>query len=734
MTQQITGTVIGDRYRITGYLRDGRMGNVYVARRLDDNAMFAVKILDSALFGEEEAMRRFEREIRVQSRIQHPNSVHVFEAGKTPDGLPWLVQEFIEGDTLAERLEEKGKMDPKRAVDVAAQVALALEAAHDIGIVHRDLSPDNILLIENVTDEGVRVKVLDFGLAGVADKSADEDTSLTAVGVRVGTPNYMAPEYIEDFECDHRADLYALGIVMYEMIVGKPPFTGRPYKVMDKHVNEVPAPLSSKVKGVDEWLDVLVAKLLEKQPDDRPASARAVVAAIENGTGAPIRPIADAVVQQDMEEQAEPSEQTMIGHASVADPVLEKFRADIVKTLDRRTGAAPPARDCLVVERVSKYSIPHELGVKPGTLVQVEEQDEGLLDPTLLATPTNEHTYVFHQDGEIIRLKTTAALMGMTLARSVENIRTYYNPGSDGPDALLELWKQGSWEVLERLSLRALSGNSALTSGLFAKFIGGGKPKPQNHPATLFYGAALVETGRGDEGFPFVKEFKHVHAHNWPDVYHAVATAYMGLQRLRSGKRDLGVQLLEESFLMEPLQKVRRALEKTTGKTPELRTLYKRKFPQYELYRTDGYPGANLQQTLSQMDDSQILLITLMGGFRGNLRYNEFMLRFLNYAAHFPDFVVGLHVCTTVKDRTSDHHPEWFTGEDMAAAAGLPFLVLEDYRAFVQREAKPTRIPTVYAVNRDGAVLHEGSCDPTDLWNAIGRAGQLRMNKFAGNG
>ncbi len=735
MAQQITGTVIADRYKITGYLRDGRMGNVYVARRLEDNAMFAVKMLDRALFGEEEAMRRFEREIRVQSRIQHPNSMHVFEAGKTADGVPWLVQEYLEGDTLAERLEEKGPLPPADAVDVAAQVALALEAAHDIGIVHRDLSPDNIMLVESLTDSGLKVKVLDFGLAGVADKSADEDTSLTAVGVRVGTPHYMAPEYIEDFECDHRADLYALGIVLWELIAGEPPFDGRPYKVMDKHVNEVPPKMSTKAEGVPDWLDALVAKLLEKSPDDRPASARAVVAAIENGTGKSVRPVADAHVQQDMQQQAEPTEQTMIGKGGRKDPVLEKFRDSLVKTIDRRTGNPPPARDCLVVERVSKYSIPAKLGIRPGTLVQVEEQDEGLLDPTLLQKPTPENTYVFHQDGERIRLKTTAALMGMTLARSVENIRTYYNPGTDGPDALLELWKQGAWEVLERLALRALSGStSALTSGLFAKFIGGGKPKPQNDPATLFYGAALIETGRGDEGYPFVKEYKAAYAHNWPEVYHAIATAYAGLQRLRSGKRDLGVELLEQSYLMEPLQKVKRALEKTTGRAPELRQLYKQKFPRYDLYRTDGYPGANLENVLQTLDDSQVLLIVLLGGFRGNVRYNQFMIRYLNYAVHFPDFICGLHICTTVKDRTNDHRPEWFTGEDMAAAAGLPFLILEDYRAFVQREAKPTRIPTVYAVNRDGVVLHEGSGDSTDIWNAIGRAGQLRMHRFASGG
>ncbi|MCA9572922.1 MAG: hypothetical protein KC656_34030, partial [Myxococcales bacterium] len=137
-----------------------------------------------------------------------------------------------------------------------------------------------------------------------------------------------------------------------------------------------------------------------------------------------------------------------------------------------------------------------------------------------------------------------------------------------------------------------------------------------------------------------------------------------------------------------------------------------------------------LSTTLATMDDSQVLLIALLGGFRGNELYNDFMMRFLNVGAHLNEFVVGLHVCTTVKDRTSDHRGEWFTGEDLVAQAGLPMLVLEDYRAFVQREAKPVRIPTIYAVNRDGIVLHEGLCTSADLWNALGRAGQLRMHKL----
>lgn len=729
MSKQITGTVIDGRYKVTGYLRDGRMGNVYVARRIEDQAMVAMKMLDPSLFEQEEAIRRFEREVRVQSRITHPNSTAVFEAGRTEEGLPWLAMEYFDGDTLAEHLEDVGKLEWPVAVDVAGQIAMALEAAHEIDIVHRDLSPENIMLIDP-DSERPRVKVLDFGLAGTMDSAADEDTSLTAVGIRVGTPFYMAPEYIEDFECDHRADIYALGVVLFEMLTGKPPFTGRPYRVMDMHVNQAAPRLSATLPDVPPWLDDLCLKLLEKKPADRPPTARAVVAAIEKGAGISLQREEHAPPAVPPPEPSEP-EHTLIGQ-SHADPVLDRFRSRLVLSVDRRTGNPPAARDCLVVERISKYSPLADYGVQPGTLVQVEELEEGLLDPTLIAKPHGQLTYLFHVNGELIRLRARPALLGINFARSVENIRTYFNPATDGHEPLFELWRQGAWEVLERTAMRSMGAGAGLLGGgsLFSRFVGNAKPKAVDHPATLFYGAALVEMGRGDEGFPYVLDFKRQFGQKWGETYLAVATAYAGLQRIQADRRELGLQLLEESYKLWPLRKVKRALESVNGKAPETRVLYKRRFPDYTLDQPDGRKGASLANTLAAMDDSQILLVVLLGGFRGSDAYNALMMRYMNFAAHFPDFVIGLHAATTVKDRTTDHHPEWFMGEDLAVQAGLPFIVLEDYRAFVQREAKPVRIPTVYALNREGIVLHEGDCTSADLWNALGRAGQLRMHKL----
>lgn len=720
MSKKITGLVLGERYKVTGYLREGRIGNLYVARRLDDNARFSIKLLDQTLFDNKEARRRFEREIRVQSKIQNPYLLKMHEAG-TQDGIPYLVMEFFDGDVLRDVLEERGSLTVPQVVRMAAQICQAMEAAHDIGIVHRDLSPDQILI--GVGEDGadlsasMQLKVLDFGLAGVADVAADEDTSLTAVGVRVGSPDYMAPEYIEDFTCDHRADLYALGIVMYEALTGEPPFKGRPYRVMDMHVNQKPASLASFAK-VPPWLSDLVDHLLAKAPDDRPPSARAVLAALESGFG-------DSFVTQSSEPDlvdSDTSEVSMIGVDGERDPVLQRLKDSLVVQVDRRTGAHPDARNCLVAERVSKYSVAADYGIEPGTLVHVEELSEGLLDPQDLLQSHETLTYVFNAKDEQVRLVTRGAMIGMNLVRSVENVRTYYNPAIHPPECLVELWKQGAWDVLERLCQRALGSGG----GLLSRFIGG-KVKPTDHPATLLYGAALIEQGRGDEGYPYVIEFKQQYAMSWPEIYSAIALAYQGVQRLQQGKRELGIELLSEAYQLEPLAKIRRALEKTAGVAPDQRSLYKQRFPPYQLVQTNGYPAPSLDEALAQMDYSQIHLIVLMGGFRGNEVYNRFMTRYLNFARHFQGFVTGVHVCTTVKDRTSDHQIEWFAGEDMAIAAGLQVYILEDYRAFVQREAKPIRIPTVYAVNRDGMVLHEGICESSDFWNAIGRAGQLRM-------
>ena len=248
MSDTITGTMVADRYRITGYLRSGRMGDIYVARRLEDGRRVSIKLLDQALFYNPEAVKRFARESKIARTIEHPASMKVLDVGRDEVG-PYMVMEYVEGDFLSDIISEKGALEPIRAARITGRIALALEAAHGAGVIHRDLASANVLVAAQ-GDQSDIVKVTDFGLSQLTGLGGgDDEEELTAVGVRIGTPSYMAPEYIEDFELDHRADIYGLGVMLYEMLTGQLPFDGRPYAVMEQHVHAARPQPSAKVEA-----------------------------------------------------------------------------------------------------------------------------------------------------------------------------------------------------------------------------------------------------------------------------------------------------------------------------------------------------------------------------------------------------------------------------------------------------------------------------------------------------
>ncbi|MCB9677681.1 MAG: serine/threonine protein kinase [Alphaproteobacteria bacterium] len=275
MSNPITGSVIGGgAFKVTGFLRQGAMGDVYVGRRVEDDQRVSIKLLDPGALGDAEVVQRFRQELEVSRTIDHVNTLRVLASGDLDTGQPFLVTEYLEGDTLEEMLEEQKTLPVPRVAHLAAQIAAGLGAAHQHGIIHRDLRSSNIMVcaIDGIPDV---VKILDFGLA------RKEDGKLTQVGVHIGDPRYMAPEYIDEYRIDARSDLYSLGILMWEMLVGEPPFTGKPFEILEKHV-ETPAPRPSSRNGdVPEWMDAIVMKLLAKDPDQRPADADEVLEALE---------------------------------------------------------------------------------------------------------------------------------------------------------------------------------------------------------------------------------------------------------------------------------------------------------------------------------------------------------------------------------------------------------------------------------------------------------------------
>lgn len=297
LTDPLLGRVLDGRYRIVSQIARGGMATVYEAVDTRLDRVVAVKSMHAGLVGDDEFVARFIREARSAARLSHPNVVAVFDQGTAGD--PWsphrvvyLVMELVRGRTLRQVLRERGPLPPTDALAVAEPVLAALRAAHEAQIVHRDVKPENVLL----ADDG-RVKVADFGLArALSGDSAHTRTS----GLLLGTVSYLAPEQVLDAGTDARADVYAAGIVLFEMLTGTKPFEGgSPLQIAWKHVNEqVPAP-STRHAGIPPAIDRLVLRATDRDPDGRfvdgrdfLAAVRAVSADLVTGRLEPARPAA----------------------------------------------------------------------------------------------------------------------------------------------------------------------------------------------------------------------------------------------------------------------------------------------------------------------------------------------------------------------------------------------------------------------------------------------------------
>lgn len=285
----LIGTVIGDRYRIEAVLGRGGMGTVYRAEHVLMEKRVALKVLHPSLAVVSSVMDRFQREAIALSRIEHPNVVSATDFGKLKNGSFYLALQFIEGRNLADAIEAEGAMPPARALGIALQTARALAAAHQDKIVHRDLKPQNIMLTPG--PDGEVVKVLDFGLAKLRSKRVEGST--VNIGSVFGTPHYMAPEQVTGIDVDARADLYSLGIILYEMLEGRRPFNApSPREVLDLQVSQPPPPVSDAVPPA---VRQLLEALLQKHRDQRPQSAEEVIVALSNLLSPPT-PLGRAVV------------------------------------------------------------------------------------------------------------------------------------------------------------------------------------------------------------------------------------------------------------------------------------------------------------------------------------------------------------------------------------------------------------------------------------------------------
>jgi eukaryotic-like serine/threonine-protein kinase len=261
------------QYTIERLVGEGGMGAVYVARHARLRRPTALKLLMPDRTGPE-SIARFEREVQLTSQLTHPNTVAVYDYGKSADGIFYYVMEYIDGLSLGELVEKHGRQPPGRVIHILTQAADALIEAHAVGLIHRDVKPANILLCERAGSADV-VKLLDFGL--VKDSRPDADPALTQTNAITGTPLYLAPETItEPSAIDHRVDLYALGAVGYCLLTGAPPFQGRStVEICGHHLHTVPVSPSERIgEALSPALDALLLRCLAKRREDRPRSAR----------------------------------------------------------------------------------------------------------------------------------------------------------------------------------------------------------------------------------------------------------------------------------------------------------------------------------------------------------------------------------------------------------------------------------------------------------------------------
>ncbi|HWU87188.1 MAG TPA: serine/threonine-protein kinase [Kofleriaceae bacterium] len=267
-------TIFGSRYKIVSLLGRGGMGHVYRAEHLGLRKEVALKVIGAELLGDIEM--RFEREARATARLDHPGCIRILDYGRTTDRRQFIAMELIDGPTLASELRVGARFTVARAVRIARELLTALAHAHARGVLHRDVKPENVMFSHK--DGTSRTVLIDFGLARLCD-----DGPLTVAGVCIGSPSYLAPERLLGRLYDARADLYSVGVVLYEMLAGARPFAGdSPREIMRCHLERPARPLRAWRRDVSPALEQVVLRALAKEPARRYADAEEMLAALED--------------------------------------------------------------------------------------------------------------------------------------------------------------------------------------------------------------------------------------------------------------------------------------------------------------------------------------------------------------------------------------------------------------------------------------------------------------------
>jgi serine/threonine protein kinase len=271
LTESWRGSLLADRFRLEDRIGSGEMAQVFRAHDESWGMNVAIKILRPEYVEDPDFVAAFMREARLGATVKHKNVMSVYDVGALPDGTRFLVLELCEGPTLEELITNRGALPLDRFYDIALQLCAGLAAAHTKGVIHRDLKPENVKLAQGHT-----VKILDFGLAKLPTPNA-----VSRRGAFIGTPVYVSPEQAMSEPLDMRTDIYSLGITLYEMAAGSPPFVADNYQdILTQHLHDAPPAIVRDVP-IPELLEALICKCLEKEPSDRPVNVRRVRADLD---------------------------------------------------------------------------------------------------------------------------------------------------------------------------------------------------------------------------------------------------------------------------------------------------------------------------------------------------------------------------------------------------------------------------------------------------------------------
>ncbi|MCA9631830.1 MAG: protein kinase, partial [Myxococcales bacterium] len=278
-----TGDIIDGKYRIVRLLGEGGMGAVYEGENTRIHRRVAIKVLHSGVAENADAVQRFEREAQAAGRIGSQHIVEVLDLGDLPDGDRYMVMEFMDGDSLSDRIRKVGRLTPEQIYPIAYQLLEGLQAAHSAGIIHRDLKPDNVFVLTSHAGQTDFVKILDFGISKFSALGNESGFSMTRTGAVMGTPYYMSPEQAKGAKgMDQRADLYSVGVILYECATGQVPFNADTFnELLFKIVLEEPPPLEQLVPDIDRSFAEIIRRAMAREPAHRFQTAKEFQAAME---------------------------------------------------------------------------------------------------------------------------------------------------------------------------------------------------------------------------------------------------------------------------------------------------------------------------------------------------------------------------------------------------------------------------------------------------------------------